>query len=108
MDIKIAHGASVAEALQALGDATFDFVSVHANCIVAGATGPRPANIRRVHGATSCLGAMTGAGKTDGVAAFAIADPEGGYGTGMAAFEGDPRGAATRAVQAALADADRL
>lgn len=65
-----------------------------------------------VHGATSCRGVMTNAGHTvtagSGVGLLAITDPMGDYGTACAAFDGDPRGAAQRAMQAALTRADRL
>ena len=84
------------------------FVSVHCN-VDAGplALGRALAGQGAVIGATSCLGAMTGEGVEDGIAAFVIRDPGGSYGTAARAMEGDPEGAARAAVLAALDHADR-
>ena len=64
-----------------------------------------------IHGATSCGGAITQegpAGFTDtGMAAFAIEDSDGSYGTGYSSQEGDPEGAAVTALNRALQDAGR-
>ncbi|MEL6609261.1 MAG: FIST C-terminal domain-containing protein [Pseudomonadota bacterium] len=66
---------------------------------------------RHVHGATSCLGAMSHLGHTTaqngGGAAFLIYDPDGDYGTACAAFDGDARETAQSVVTAAVAAADR-
>ena len=51
---------------------------------------------------------MTHAGPQDGVAAFAIYDAEGDYGTALAAFTDDVAAAAAAATRAALAQADRM
>ena len=71
-----------------------------------------PVIASRLHGATSCLGVMTQDGMAAedgaGLGVFAIFDPDGDYGTGMAPAEGDPRAAARRAVVAALDAADRV
>jgi len=67
-----------------------------------------------IHGATSCLGAMTGAGfhgsEGDGLALWALHDPAGAYGTGMADMGADAesaRAAAMQAVRDAVVAADR-
>ncbi len=65
----------------------------------------------RIHGATSCLGAMTDEGLHSddghGAAALGFVDPDGAFGVGLRAKGGDPSGAATAAVADALADAGR-
>ena len=64
-----------------------------------------------LHGASSCLGVMTGQGAVlgpgDGIGAFAIWDPVGAYGTAMVPLDGDPRAAAARATRRALVRAGR-
>ncbi|MEM9099032.1 MAG: FIST C-terminal domain-containing protein [Pseudomonadota bacterium] len=66
---------------------------------------------RRIHAGTSCLGVMGNSGMVShggsGLGVFAIRDPKGDYGTGMSAFDGDPRRAARDAVIRALSAADR-
>jgi len=70
-------------------------------------------NVRRFHGSTSCLGAMTERGVVSaegrGMAAFGISDPEGDYGVGEATLEAaaSPQAAACQALDAALNDAGR-
>ncbi len=65
-----------------------------------------------VHGATSCLGAMTEAGfhsdEGRGLAVLAVRDAAGSYGTGVAQIGDDPRQAAADALIHALGDADRM
>ena len=65
-----------------------------------------------VHGATSCLGVMTGAGfHTDegvGMGMLAISDPDGSYGVAAAALGDDPAAAAQQALLDAMADAGRM
>jgi len=65
----------------------------------------------RVQGGTSCRGVITEAGMhcDDGraLALLGIADARGGYGVGGAPANGAPRAAARRALEAALADANR-
>ncbi|APR86212.1 Hypothetical protein A7982_11561 [Minicystis rosea] len=60
-------------------------------------------------GGTSCGGVMTDEGffgvDGHGLALFAISDPEGDFGVGMAPLGDDPRAAARTAVQAALENA---
>ncbi len=65
----------------------------------------------RIHGASSCRGAMTEEGvlfdQGRGLALLGIADPEGAYGAECRDFGADPRQSASKAVLAAIADADR-
>ncbi|AHM03617.1 hypothetical protein roselon_01226 [Roseibacterium elongatum DSM 19469] len=108
MQIVVTQAADATDLLAQLGDRPFDFLSVHADCrtdITPLGTLSRPAVI---HGATSCLGAMTQAGPAQGMAAFAISDPDGAYGTALAAFDAGPRDAAQMATREALAAADRV
>ncbi|MEL6690952.1 MAG: FIST N-terminal domain-containing protein [Pseudomonadota bacterium] len=108
MEIRVGSGASLAEATEALGAGPFHFATVHANCAASldqRASGVLP---QFLHGSTSCLGAMTDAGKTDGVAIFCISDADGAYGTGISDFSGGSRAAAAEATRKALADADRM
>ena len=69
--------------------------------------------VKRFHGSTSCLGAMTERGVVNtegrGIAAFGIADPEGQYGVGEASLDvaASPETAAGQALDAALNDAGR-
>ena len=64
-----------------------------------------------VHGATSCLGVMTGEGPAvldgAGLGIFAIWDPTGSYGSARAPFGDDVAGAARAATEAALTRAGR-
>ncbi|MEL6550099.1 MAG: FIST N-terminal domain-containing protein [Pseudomonadota bacterium] len=108
MDIHVTSGGTLSEAWRGLGEGPLHFVSVHANCTAEIKIPDGPARPERVHGATSCLGAMTHAGKTDGVAIFAISDADGAYGTGISSFEAGPRQAAAEATRSALAMADRV
>lgn len=66
----------------------------------------------QIHGATSCLGAMTGAGfhSADGVglSLWGIHDPEGSYGTGAALIGDDPQAAAVEALEQALDNSRRI
>ncbi len=65
-----------------------------------------------IHGGSTCLGVMTGAGACiengDGIGLAAIEDAEGDFGVGLAALGDDPRAAATEAALAALKQADRV
>lgn len=65
----------------------------------------------KVQGCSSCLGVMTEEGMhgVDGraLALLGIRDEGGAYGVGAAALGGDPRAAARRALEAALADSGR-
>jgi hypothetical protein len=84
------------------------FVAIHGNCTI----NPRDLGLDavdgQVHGATSCLGAMTSAGVTENVAVFAIEDPEGAYGTALAPIEDDAKAAARLATVSALKSSGRL
>lgn len=91
-----------------LGGRSFDFVAVHGNILAFGDDAPSLTVAGALHGATSCLGAMTHAGYTEGLAAFAISDPSGAYGTAVAQFNSDPRSAARTATQKALVAAGRM
>ncbi len=95
------------------------FVTVHhasafapeaVRAALAGATGPL-AEAGALHGGTSCLGAMTeagaGVGRGTALAAFAIWDPDGDYGSAVEPAGEDPRAAAARAVARALDAAGR-
>ncbi|MBT4329187.1 MAG: hypothetical protein HOD58_04585 [Gammaproteobacteria bacterium] len=66
----------------------------------------------QVHGASSCLGAMTETGfhskEGVGVSLWAIDDPEGDYGTGAAVIGDDPEGAAVEALEMALERSNRI
>lgn len=110
MYISVSHGQTPKDALVALGDGSFDFVTLHANCDVglAAVQSDKLGINSSLHGATSCLGAMTQDGVSDGVAAFGLRDPDGAYGTAVAAFDGNPREAAKAASRQALMNADRL
>ena len=108
MEIRVGSGASLAEATQDLSAGPFHFASVHANCAASVERGDNAGLPQLLHGSTSCLGAMTDAGKTDGVAVFCISDPDGAYGTGMSDFSAGSRAAAADATRRALADADRM
>ncbi|MEO1704378.1 MAG: FIST N-terminal domain-containing protein, partial [Pseudomonadota bacterium] len=108
MDIKVVSGATLGEAITALGDVACDFASVHANCEITIAPETISSMPAAFHGSTSCLGAMTHEGATRGVAIFCIADPDGAYGTGLSDFAEGPRHAAASATQQALMAADRL
>jgi hypothetical protein len=65
----------------------------------------------RIHGLTSCRGAMTDRGvhseDGQGLALLAIRDPEGAYGSALAPMQGDPVEAGRQAVRQALDLASR-
>jgi hypothetical protein len=107
LDIRVEQAHDVSELQEKLGGERFDFVAVHGNFVALSDKERVVAGAAHLHGATSCLGAMTHAGVTEGVAAFAIRDPDGAYGTALRAFEGDPEAASCRAVAEALAAAGR-
>ncbi len=66
----------------------------------------------QLHGATSCLGAMTENGfhsaEGTGLSLWGIHDPEGSYGTGAAEIGDDPEGAAVAALEQALERSGRI
>ncbi|MEM0930718.1 MAG: hypothetical protein AAGI89_15640, partial [Pseudomonadota bacterium] len=86
-----------------------DFIALHVsanhdvNALNERFAGPRRTGL---HGGTSCLGVMTNAGVVSdqgfGLGLFMIHDPEGSYGTGMAAIDSSARDAARKAVRRAL------
>ena len=108
MDIEVVSGTSLAEASDKLTGREIHFATVHANCVADTSVPDGSALPASLHGATSCLGAMTHGGKTDGVALFCISDPDGAYGTGMAVFDATPSAAAAQATRDALLAADRI
>ncbi len=108
VDIVVEVDGDVAGLEAKLAGREFEFVALHGNCAVLNGQDLQIVGAANLHGATSCLGAMTQAGATPGVAAFAISDPKGAYGTALQAFGGDPRGAARAATLAALKAADRM
>jgi len=65
-----------------------------------------------IHGATSCLGLMSAAGfHSDdgcGMGLLAISDPDGSYGVGAAEIDGQPRLAASKALQKAIDQTGRF
>lgn len=77
---------------------------------LARAASSLPSNVR-VHGASSCLGAMTDkGGQVKGspiLAMLAISDPEGAYGVGAAELSAQPRAAGALATQRAVESAER-
>ncbi|WP_179379069.1 FIST signal transduction protein [Jannaschia marina] len=107
MEIDVVVARSAGELAAKLSGTDADFVSVHGDCGLDVAAAAVGLGLQALHGATSCLGAMTGEGPTDGLAAFVLRDPAGAYGTALATFGDDPAGAAARATRAALENADR-
>jgi len=89
---------------------TPDFVALHQSVTVLdfGLAALLPDTVA-VHGATSCLGVMSGDGPCteNGAGAFAIWDANGDYGTALSEFGSDPRSAAAAATADALLAADR-
>ena len=108
MKISVHAADSAAELVRMLGPGPFHFASVHCNCQADTAALRGLTQMPALHGATSCLGAMTDAGLHDGLAVFAVEDADGAYGTAMVPFERDPRRAARDAAKTALENADRV
>lgn len=108
MEILVEHADGFADLQDKLSGRSLDFVAVYGNVLALGDGSSSMLNCAALHGATSCLGAMTHAGYTQGLAAFAISDPAGAYGTAVQAFNGDAREAARVATQQALISADRM
>ena len=88
--------------------ASASFVAIHSNCEIDPASLNLQALSGAVHGATSCLGAMTSDGITENLGVFAIDDPNGAYGTAKKPITDDAKGAARAATLDALTNADRL
>ncbi len=108
MDILVEHADTFSDLQGKLGKRSFDFAAIHGNIDAFRDDSLSLDTCAALHGATSCLGAMTNGGYTKGVAAFAIDDPDGAYGTAVQAFEGNPKVAASIATKNALIAADRM
>ena len=108
MEITVKSGASLGELQSALGPAPYDLICIHLNHVEVAQDMCSGFPSAALHGATSCLGAMCNTGTTEGVAAFAIRDPAGAYGTAAESFEAGARTAAAHATQRALEAADRV
>ncbi|MEM6480703.1 MAG: FIST N-terminal domain-containing protein [Pseudomonadota bacterium] len=108
MKIIVKEADGIEGLLDQLAGSRFDFMSLHGNCEID--VGPLSEHdiAKHVHGATSCLGAMSNAGPTKGIAAFAIEDSAGAYGSALVAFNDSPQDAAAEATRKALLAADRL
>ena len=109
---QIDAGGAAAAMRAALGASTPDLVILQYGAAMqpdslrralVGVLGERP-----IHGASSCQFVMAnGRVARDGLAVLAICDPQGRYGTASTDLGDDPRASAARAVEAALAMADR-
>lgn len=108
---------AMADALARLGEIEPSFLVLHmaathdadvARAAITARYGPSVV----VHGGTSCLGVMTGAGACiengSGLGMAAFEDPDGDFGTGIADIGDDPIAAAAKATRDALAQADRV
>lgn len=86
--------------------------SVNYDAALIAAALQRFAPTAAIHQNSSCLGAMTNGGfhseDGHGLALFAIEDPNGSYGVGMATLGDDAQAAAIAAAEKALDAADRL
>ncbi len=106
MQITVVQGESLSELTSNEDVKRGDFIALHFNRDLS-TKELKPMGLN-LHGATSCLGAMTQAGPSDGYSAFVIRDPDGAYGTGMRSFSLGAQDAGEAAVKAALVQADRL
>jgi hypothetical protein len=107
LDIVVETAADL-QSLMANLQGTFDFVAILGSVGALADAGRGVVGLGALHGSTSCRGAMTHHGTTEGVACFAIRDPDGSYGVALRAFEDDPESAARAATVAALSAADRI
>ena len=107
MKVDVYAAESVEDLLAQIGDQSFNFGSVHSNCDIEIDTLRASGCAAALHGATSCLGAMTHAGVTSGLAAFFIDDPLGAYATAARPFGSDAATASRDAVNDALRQIDR-
>lgn len=102
----------VTTALGASPDWVAYYPSVEHNAEIAAAALEEHRGDTAVHGATSCLGVMTGAGfhTEDGVGMgmLAISDPDGSYGVAAAPLGDNPQAAAQQALLDAMTDAGRM
>ncbi len=108
MKINTISADSVANALEQISAHAPDFVSLHLNCEVPLERNALHDAPFELHGATSCLGALTQDHPIAPVAAFCITDPDGSYGSACRSFDQGTADAARDAVRAALLTADRL
>ncbi|MCH2163282.1 MAG: FIST C-terminal domain-containing protein [Marinovum sp.] len=104
MKIDVIAAANMGALAEKLETRVPHFVSVHLNCELDQTALP---NVAALHGATSCLGAMSHEGIHEGLAAFVIEDADGDYGTATLEYGDDPKAAAQSAVREALNRADR-
>ena len=108
MHIIVKNASTPSELYKQLGESVFDFVSVHMNVDAGDPLSGDRSGFQNLHGATSCLGAMTDMGANEGACAFAISDPSGAYGTALAEASSDMQHAARDATTRALVAADRV
>jgi len=108
MEIEVRTAETLAQLVSASAFRDADFIAIHGNCTADfGAAEALPQNLA-VHGATSCLGAMSDAGVTDGLAAFILRDPAGAYGSATADISEGAFAAGQTATRTALARCDRV
>ena len=107
MIVKTFSGSANSLATEIAAEAEISFLSVHCNAETDISILQMGGVASALHGASSCLGAMTQDGTTAEVAAFALIDPDGAFGTAVRDFGQDPVVAAQQATRAALANADR-
>lgn len=107
----------IKDAIAAVGEIQPSLVVVHMSAMQDAATVRSELTDRfgsdlKIHGGTSCLGVMTGAGASlkdgDGLGLAVFEDAEGDFGVGLADLGDDPRAAAADAARAALKQAGRV
>jgi hypothetical protein len=108
VQIVVKNASTPCELYAQLSGTHYDFVSVHMNADFGDPLPGDQDGIRNLHGATSCLGAMTNMGFSSGACAFAISDPAGAYGTALSEAAPDMQIAAREATAKALIAADRI
>ena len=109
MDIYAISAESLEDLRAQLKATPNDFASVHINCDLDLEVLDAAFADRNIHGATSCLGAMTQRGAGTPASAFLIHDPTGAYGTAMRSFDGHSAKEAAKAATAEAQDrADRI
>lgn len=107
MEIIVESAETCDELVAKLGDKQFDFASLHLNEEYLNDQIPE-LNCTYLHGATSCIGAMTQSGGNQNLCVFALSDPDGAYGTALASVETSMRDAARKATLEALKSAERV
>lgn len=108
MKVLVHTAADPAELSRKLSGQAISFASIHVDCDVSVELFQNVQPNAAIHGATSCLGAMTNGSPSEPLVAFTIHDPDGAYGSAMVPFEGDVRSASALAVTRALESADRV